>query len=239
MSTLIAHNPKFDSKLTTLGRAAAALRPATAWGAPPSRSPRLLVDALLGEVERRGYTTQRTQLALGAHGAALFGILDLVPTQAALLGGDHERILSLGFRNATDQSLAIQGVAGAHVLVCDNLALSGDTFAFKAQEHHRAESASRSFRARRLSAGRAMTDVCDTTLEAAAPICGGIPPEAFQVGGGEFKLSAVQLVLQFAQQALKTASPPNRLPQGRRVGGSEIDGYRCRHVAQHIAHRDR
>jgi hypothetical protein len=65
------------------------------------------------------------------NGAALFGILDLVPTQVGLLVPQEARILSLGFRNATDQSLAIQGVAGAHVMVCDNLTLSGETFAFK------------------------------------------------------------------------------------------------------------
>ena len=132
MSTLIAgHNPKFDSKLTTLEalRQLPAPQPLGVRHQPVPHA--VLVDALLGEVERRGYTTHRTQLALGANGAALFGIFDLVPTQTGLLVPDHERILSLGFRNATDQSLSIQGVAGAHVMVCDNLTLSGETFAFK------------------------------------------------------------------------------------------------------------
>jgi hypothetical protein len=132
MSTLIAgHNPKFNSKLTTLDALRQLPEPQPLGVRHHPVPHAVLVHALLSEVERRGYTTQRTQLALGANGAALFGILDLTPTQAGLLVPDQERILSLGFRNATDQSLAIQGVAGAHVMVCDNLALSGQTFAFK------------------------------------------------------------------------------------------------------------
>ena len=132
MATLIAgHNPKFNSKLTTLDALRLLPEPQPLGLRHHPVPHAVLVDALIGEVERRGYTTRRTQLALGANGAALFGILDLVPTQAGLLVPHEERILSLGFRNATDQSLAIQGVAGAHVMVCDNLTLSGETFAFK------------------------------------------------------------------------------------------------------------
>jgi hypothetical protein len=132
MSTLIAgHNPKFNSMLTTLD-ALRLLPDPPALGVRHHPVPHaVLVDGLLREVQRRGYRTSRTQLALGAHGAALFGILDLVPTQEGSPVAHEERVLSLGFRNATDQSLAIQGVAGAHVLVCDNLTLSGETFAFK------------------------------------------------------------------------------------------------------------
>jgi len=132
MSTLLAgHNPTFHSKLTTLDalRRLPAPQPLGVRHHPVPHA--VLVDALVGEVERRGYTATRIQLALGARGAALFGILDLAPTQAGLLLTCQERILSLGFRNATDQRLAIQGVAGAHVLVCDNLTMSGETFAFK------------------------------------------------------------------------------------------------------------
>src|SRR5262245_41615112 len=124
MSTLIAgQNPKFNSNLTARDglRLLPEPQPLGVRHQPVRHA--TLVDALLAEVERRGYTTQRTQLALGANGAALFGILDLLPTQGGLLAPARERILSLGFRNATDQSLAIQGVAGAPGMVVGKPAL--------------------------------------------------------------------------------------------------------------------
>lgn len=39
--------------------------------------------------------------------------------------------LLLGIRTSTDESIALQGVAGAHVFVCDNMAFSGQEFIFK------------------------------------------------------------------------------------------------------------
>src|SRR5262245_33080008 len=94
-STPIAHNPKFDSKLTSLD-ALRSLPEPPALGVRHHPVPHaVLVDALLGEVERRGYRTTRTQLALGAKGAALFGILDLVPTETGLLLANGDRITSL------------------------------------------------------------------------------------------------------------------------------------------------
>jgi hypothetical protein len=85
-----------------------------------------LVLALREEADRRGYLVVREQFALDAKDAKLFGVLDLT-LQGAPSG--LERGLSFGFRNSTNRSLAIKGVAGDRVMVCDNLTLSGDMIA--------------------------------------------------------------------------------------------------------------
>jgi hypothetical protein len=93
-----------------------------------------LVDAIRLEVDRRGLCIDREQFALGRHGSALFGVIDLTPVSrngATSWQSDPQRSTALGFRNATDQSLSIRGVAGSHVFICDNMAMSGDTFAFQ------------------------------------------------------------------------------------------------------------
>lgn len=95
----------------------------------------VLVEAIHQEIDRRGYTVQREQLALGKKGAALFGVIDIQPTVPVIdvTGGQltipEGRGMSFGFRNSTDRSMAIRGVAGQRVFVCDNLSMSGDLFA--------------------------------------------------------------------------------------------------------------
>jgi hypothetical protein len=117
---LCAHSPKFESKLVQYNDLAALPVPAIL-GRHHKPIPHVaLVDTILREADVRGYDIARQQYALGRKGAALFGVLDFV-------GGD-ERGISFGFRSAQDQSLALRGVAGSRVFVCDNLALSGDTF---------------------------------------------------------------------------------------------------------------
>lgn len=83
-----------------------------------------LIDAFRNEIVNRGYAIDREQFALSAKGQALFGVIDLKPNVP-----DAQRCLSLGFRNSTDMSMAIQAVAGTTVFVCDNMALSGSMFA--------------------------------------------------------------------------------------------------------------
>lgn len=134
-STLSAHSPKFESRLVTLD-ALRALPAPLALGRHHKPVPHaVLVETVHQEIECRGYTVQREQLALGRNGAALFGVMDLVPhielsamLDARALQRDG-RGMSFGFRNATDGSLAIRAVAGTRVFVCDNLAMSGSTFA--------------------------------------------------------------------------------------------------------------
>ena len=127
-STLSAHSPKFGSKLTTFEQLADIPVP-VALGPHHKPVPHIvLVDAIREEVATRGYDITREQLAVSRTGAALFGVMDLVPADGSAMAS-VDRGLSFGFRNATDATMAIRGVAGARVFVCDNLALSGDTFA--------------------------------------------------------------------------------------------------------------
>jgi len=91
----------------------------------------VLISGFRQEAAARNLTIVREEFALGAKGAALFGVMDferttttaLVPVEAGQSG------LSLGFRSANDLSLAVRAVAGARVFVCDNLVLSGEMFA--------------------------------------------------------------------------------------------------------------
>lgn len=117
-STIVAHNPKFAAQFVT--RDQLALIPA------PQRLGRFhapvphheLVRAILDVAGSRGLQLTNERYAVGSKGHSIFGVLDF--------GEQGERATSLGFRNSTDQSLALQGVAGTHVFVCDNLAFAGD-----------------------------------------------------------------------------------------------------------------
>lgn len=85
-----------------------------------------LVDTILGEISKRGCTVARQEYAVGANGAALFGVIDLAQCGKSPAAGAG---LSMGFRSGNDQSMSIRVVAGARVFVCDNMALSGDLVA--------------------------------------------------------------------------------------------------------------
>lgn len=128
-STLSAHSPKFQSALTTLENLTTLPTPVSLGRNHKPVPHAVLVNALHQEIERRGYNVQREQLALGKKGAALFGVIDIEPVVPGIDVRGGERGISLGFRNATDRSMAIRGVAGQRVFVCDNLAMSGETFA--------------------------------------------------------------------------------------------------------------
>lgn len=131
-STLIAHSPKFDSKLVSLDALRALPEPVALGRMHKPVHHATLVDAIRGEANSRGYLVKREQLALAANTAALFGVMDLAPKDdLANIVGNQERGLSFGFRNAVDQSMGIKCVAGARVFVCDNLALSGSMFALQ------------------------------------------------------------------------------------------------------------
>lgn len=130
-STLSAGHPKFDSRLTPYAELAQLPDPQALGRLHKPVPHAVLVDAIHQETARRGYTIAREQLALSKTNAALFGVLDLVPTQsgAYALDVDPRRGVAFGFRNATDQQFGIRAVAGTRVFVCDNLALSGDLIA--------------------------------------------------------------------------------------------------------------
>jgi hypothetical protein len=123
-SSLSLHSPKFNAKLTDYGTLAALPVP-QAMGPFHKPIPHVrLIDALRHEVVERGYGIEREAFALAAKGQALFGVIDLKPSDAAA-----QRCLSLGFRNSVDTSMAAQLVAGITVFVCDNMALSGSMIA--------------------------------------------------------------------------------------------------------------
>jgi hypothetical protein len=76
-----------------------------------------VVDAIL-ETFGRSFEIQKTAFGVSRDGGKLFGLITATDGQ------------SLGFRSSTDESLAIKGVAGQTVFVCDNLVLSGEDFVF-------------------------------------------------------------------------------------------------------------
>lgn len=129
-STLAIHNnSKFDSFLTT--RDALRNLPEPMPQGPMHRpiAHIKLIDSIVAEAERRDMRVLRDQLALGSKGAVLFGVMDLVAKGAA---AGAESTMSLGFRAGNNRQVALKMVAGERVFVCDNLAMSGDTFALKA-----------------------------------------------------------------------------------------------------------
>lgn len=126
-STLIAHNPRFESKLVTLEQLERLPEPEPLGLRHKPVAHARLVEGILAEVERRDLVPVRTQYALGAKGHALFGVMDLRAKDALEV---KERGIAFGFRSSTNSALAIKAVAGTRVFVCDNLALSGDMIAF-------------------------------------------------------------------------------------------------------------
>jgi hypothetical protein len=82
-----------------------------------------LVEAITGRLTAENYEITRSQLAVTPDGHRLFGMVDIN-------NGGSGWARQLGFRNSTDQSFQIRGVAGRRVLICDNMVLSGEEFSF-------------------------------------------------------------------------------------------------------------
>jgi hypothetical protein len=159
MSTLILHNDRFDSQKVSLDQLRALPEPERLGPHHRPIHHARFVEALCSEADRRGYEITRTQLGLSRNAGTLFGVLDLrrtapaltrpapVPVTmqdrffanlglalrpadtAAITPPDH--VTALGFRTSTDSTVAPQGRAGGNVMVCDNLMLAGEAFAFK------------------------------------------------------------------------------------------------------------
>ena len=93
-----------------------------------------LVDALVEGITGRGWHVHDMDLVVAAHGAMIFGTMDLRDGELGkpgLGGKDIATGTLFGFRSSTDQSLAIQGVAGKRVFVCSNMCFSGDLFVMR------------------------------------------------------------------------------------------------------------
>ncbi len=87
-----------------------------------------LIQALDRQLAVRDIQIVKEEFALAHEGLRLFGVLELAVPGANGLSG-HEYNFAMGIRTANDRSFATQLVAGARVLVCDNLAFSGDLIA--------------------------------------------------------------------------------------------------------------
>ncbi len=77
----------------------------------------LLVEA--GKSYLSEFSFHKSQFGLNREGRQLFGL-------HTFRNGSTELGLSIGFRNSYDRSLSVGVAVGASVLVCDNLALTGD-----------------------------------------------------------------------------------------------------------------
>ena len=78
-----------------------------------------LVQAILETLSFRHINVVRDEYAVSEDGMKLFGVMELETL------GDGFRF-SLGLRNANDKSMRLGLVVGVRILVCDNLAFSGD-----------------------------------------------------------------------------------------------------------------
>lgn len=78
-----------------------------------------IVDGLVA----RGIAIEREAYAVMGNGDMLFGVMDLK------YGGTGDGRAALGLRNANNKRLCLDIAVGHRVLVCDNLALSGDLIA--------------------------------------------------------------------------------------------------------------
>ena len=83
-----------------------------------------LIDALEIAVREHDMEVMRRQYAMNSAGSRLFGVWDIA-------GGHGGMASAIGFRNATDKSMAVGITVGTRVFVCDNLAISGEFIAFR------------------------------------------------------------------------------------------------------------
>ncbi len=72
-------------------------------------------------VPRFGLKVESEAFALAREGAQMFGVLTCANGKPA-----RDYALAIGLRNSVDRSLSVGLVAGVHVVVCQNLAFSGE-----------------------------------------------------------------------------------------------------------------
>ncbi len=83
------------------------------------------VDSLTTTLHAQGLVVRKEEYAVQRDGKLLFGVLDLAWQET------QEFAAALGLRTSNDKSFAIQIAVGVRVMVCDNLAFSGDLIALK------------------------------------------------------------------------------------------------------------
>lgn len=77
-----------------------------------------IVDAVNSVMEEAGYKLKGQQLSISNKGLKLFGV--------STFQNGKEHGMALGFYSSNDRSIRLRIVAGVHVFVCENLAISGD-----------------------------------------------------------------------------------------------------------------
>src|SRR5713101_3916172 len=84
-----------------------------------------LIQAIDRQLAVRGIEIRREQFAIQRQGARLFAVLDLA------IETNEESCAAMGIRTANDRSMALEIAVGVKVLVCDNLAFSGELIALR------------------------------------------------------------------------------------------------------------
>jgi hypothetical protein len=84
------------------------------------------IGSVSQQLTRFGLSIEKEQYGLSKDGAKLFGVIHVsrelaITTKAGLV---------IGLRSSTDESFAMQGVAGGSVFVSDNMVFSGETVMF-------------------------------------------------------------------------------------------------------------
>ncbi|MDD3119126.1 MAG: DUF932 domain-containing protein [Victivallales bacterium] len=77
-------------------------------------------NKVVAEARRRGYRIADEQWGVNAVGTKMFGVIRCFPD------GHPEYSRAIGVRNSHDKSLALGIVAGARIIVCDNLCFGGE-----------------------------------------------------------------------------------------------------------------
>ncbi|RJR50697.1 MAG: DUF932 domain-containing protein [Desulfobacteraceae bacterium] len=95
-----------------------------------------LIEALRQELGKRSLEVLEEAYAVQRKGALLFGVIDLRWRET------NEFAAAIGLRTANDKTFSIQMAVGFRVLVCDNLAFSGDLIALKRKHTARLDLAS-------------------------------------------------------------------------------------------------
>ena len=92
-----------------------------------------LVETLLEKFSERRWGYRKLKLGVAAQGAQVFGTVEVSGPGLPQNGLIKEEMgTTLGFRSSVNKSLAVRGIAGQRVFVCDNMAFAGTgEFSFK------------------------------------------------------------------------------------------------------------
>jgi hypothetical protein len=91
----------------------------------------ILVDTILDQIADRGWSVTKQQFAVARKGQMLFGTMDLRGPAGSQVDDDDGTSAAFGFRSSTGQQLALRGVAGQRVWLCDNMCMSGSEFVMR------------------------------------------------------------------------------------------------------------